>query len=245
MVDAKKAAIIVAIILGIGIVAYIAWVGGTRGLQRAMSSLFTILFWMLVVGLIAAIVYFLFIYEKRIDAIQEVYKNIRREARVNRLDNLRNLWLTGDEGYVRPILVGRIVGYSSRKEYKEEGGRYSSETCFVVKRSLSGFVGVLFGWLVPKAVVRCPSRLHGKLHGDVYIKANGLVRHSLYYYPDTVHLDTEAIDATLYNEGERYVQLAFISKIEPLLSRAVGIREKDLKMLEGKTGLEQVKEQVK
>lgn len=240
----KKILIVIAVLFFLGIVGYFIYVGGTRGVANLMDTMMWITIWMMVIGLIVGVVYFLFFYEKKINASLEVFKQIKQEARVNRLKNIKNLYLSGDKEYSRPILLGKIRGFSSRKNYfkelNEKNEVFQMETIFLVRQKGTGMLSALINFFAGNLVVRCPRSLHSNLHGDITINATNLVKHLYYFYPNTEHLNIESIDETLYNEGERYVQLNFISKIEPIISRAVGVTKEDLKTLEGKSGYELV-----
>ena len=246
----RKYAIVAIVVIVIAALGYVFYSGGTNGLLGIVSSLMSILIWGGLVFVIVLIVYFLFFYEKRVNVSFEVFKAIKSECRINRLPNLRSLILSGDKKYSRPIQIGKIVGFSSRKTYADvttadskDGVKYfQNETVFLVKQNRMGVIGAIAGFFAQPAVIRTPSDLHTDLHGDVIVKANSLVKHGMYYYPDVIHLDTKAIDTTLYYEGERFMQLGFISKIEPVISRAIGVTKDDLKILKGKTGFEMLRE---
>jgi len=239
--DRKKKIIIVALsVIVLIVIVYLFYVGGTKGVSSLLDTLMVLSIWVLIIGVIVAIAYFLFFYEKKINATLEVYKSIRAECGINRLRNIKDLYLSGDEHYSRSILIGKIIGFSNRKNYSQTNGKFSEETVFVIKRASNGFIDAIIKFFSSRIVVRCSSDLHTTLHGDVIIKTTSLVRHSMYYYPSVKHLDIEAIDETLYKEGERFVQLNFISKIEPIISRAVGVTKEDMKLLEGRTGIEMV-----
>ena len=94
--------------------------------------------------------------------------------------------------------------------------------------------------MIKRIIVRCPVRLHDTLNGDVRISCISLNKHSLYYYPDNIHLDFESIDETLFFEGLRYLQLDLISKLEPLVIKATGLNKEDLEELQGRTGIQYV-----
>jgi len=97
--------------------------------------------------------------------------------------------------------------------------------------------------ILKKIIVRCPPSLHTKLLGNVYLDAIGLVKHSVYYYPNSKHLDFDFIDNTIYHEGERYTQLWFVDCIVTLLRKASGMsKDEQREATTGKTGMQMVKE---
>lgn len=236
----KKVILVIVVLIVLFALGYLFYVGGTRGVSNMLDTLMVLSIWGMIIGVIGGVVYFLFFFEKKINATLEVFKAIKTESTISRLPNLRNLYLSGDEDYSRPILIGKIVGFSNRKNYSMSGEKFSDETILVVKKASRGIIDAMIKMFSGSIIIRCPSNLHTTLHGDVTIKTRSLVKHSMYFYPSVTHLDIKAIDETLYKEGERFVQLNFISKIEPIISRAVGVTKEDMKLLEGKTGYEMV-----
>lgn len=244
--DRKKKVIVVIVVIALFfIIGWFIYVGGTRGISSLLDMMMWITIWGVIIGIVFGIIYFLFFYERKINATLEVFKGIKQEAGINKLSNLKNLYLSGDEKYSRPILIGKIIGFSNRKNYAQDNDRFSEETIFVIRRASRGFIDAFFKLFMGKLVVRTPRNLHTDLHGDVTIRTTSLVKHSMYFYPSVKHLDIKAIDETLYKEGERFVQLNFISKIDPIISRAVGVTKEDMRLLEGRTGYEIVSDKTK
>jgi hypothetical protein len=244
--------IVGAIVLFVIVIGGVIYAAGVKGLLGLLDSFVSILIWVLLFVVAGLIAYFLLFYEKRVNVSQEVFKDIKRESKLSMLPNLRSLVLSGDGSFSRPIEIGKVIGFSSRKNYstivknnpgdEEDEEVFQNETIFLVKKRSRGLFSMISGLFTAPVVIRVPAHLHSDLHGDVIVKCNSLVKHGYFYYPDTIHLDTRAIDTTIYNEGERYIQINFVSKLEPILSRAVGVTKEDLKLLRGKTGLEMVRE---
>jgi len=228
--------LILVFLLIVGLYSFIK--SGQKGISTFISTLISILIWALIIGLVIFVFYFLFIYEKLINVTFEIYKNIEEEGRISKADNLNYLWLGGDTEH-KAKRIGKIIGYSKRKNFKTIGSNkkmkiFQNESCFIIK------VGVF-----KKIIVRCPSKLHDTLQGDVFLKCASLVKHALYFYPDNVHLDFDTIDHTIYYEGERYVQIESISMLAPLVKKSIGIDYKDLIALEGKSGMDMIKDVMK
>ena len=197
--------------------------------------------WLVLVGIAVAIIYFLFIWEKYIDATREIFKNISSECKVSNPLNLRNLVLAGDKEH-KEVVVGPILGYSLRENFKKDKDSFQKEDCFLVRKATRGFLGMIMSLFSPLLIVRSPVSMRDILQGDIHLKCVSLVSHGLYFYPNTVHLDFDMIDETIYKEGVRFIQLDFISRISPLINRSVGLRKSDLVELEGKKGLEMIQD---
>jgi hypothetical protein len=235
------------IIVGIFIFAYFR--GGTIALVNVSSVFLKILLVLVILAIIAGIVYFLFLYEKKINARLEVYKDIVKETKINRVHNLGNLWSAGDKEHT-PIKYGQIIGYSIRQNYEtyslpnqDEKSHvktyeyYFNETIFRVRRiydnPLMDLVGLLF---IPKLVVRCPSFLHDRLQGDVRLHCSTLVKHGNYYYPHNIHLNFKAIDKTIFNESMRFINMDIVRLAHPLIMKGMGVTKMDKQELEGVRG---------
>jgi len=204
---------------------------GTAGILGVVSFFIKAIVILIIIALIGVAIYFYFFFEKKINATVEVLKNVISESILSCPDNLRDLWLSGDKEH-KSVKIGRVIGYSSRQNYNVKKNCYENESIFLVSR----------GFLKQPAPIRCPEQYHDELQGDVKIFCNSLVKHSLYYYPNIVHLDFDVIDATIYYEGERFINLDNIGIISPLIKKAIGLGVKDLQELETKTGMEMVKE---
>jgi len=238
------------IIIGIAlffviILAYYIISYGFGGLMMFFNKIFLWLVVLLIIGLVVTVIWLLFIYEKKIDVAFEVSQDIREESKISKPDNVNNLILSGD-GNHKEIILGKITGYSRRQNYKvkksnsiNEGDKLENredESVFLVKRK-----GLLRTFSKP-IIVRCPTRLHDMLQGNIYINAVSLNKHGLYFYPDVIHLDFQAIDDTNYYDGFRYMQLSFISNIDPIIKRAAGLTREQLEELKSKKGIEIAKE---
>jgi len=219
---------------------------GTTGVFNVVQTLITTVVWIGILGIVLFVLYMLFLWEKKINANIEVYRAITSESKISKPDNLGNVWTSGDEKH-RPKLYGKIIGYSHRQNFKgvvngkNKKKYYQVEDCFLVRLISKGFLSPVFDFFKSPIIIRCPEDMHDSLQGDVHIKAVSLVKHGMYFFPDAVHLDFDAIDHTIYYESERFIQLDVIGKIAPLISKAVGISKTDLAMLEGKTGMEMLK----
>lgn len=234
---------IILVVVGIFIFAYFR--GGALGLMSVTSAFMKIVLVLVILAIIAGIVYFLFLYEKKINARQEVFKDIVKETKINRVTNLGNLWSSGDKEHV-PILYGRIIGYSIRQNYetytlpdsdKKVHEYYFNETIFRVRRvydnPLLDLIGLLF---IPRIIVRCPSLLHDRLQGDVRLHCSTLVRHGNFYYPHNIHLNFSAIDKTIFNESMRYINMDVVRLAHPLIMKGMGVTKMDKQELEGVRG---------
>lgn len=243
----------IGIFIFIGILIFALATGGQRGLFSVLGVLVKFFFWALFIGAIVGIGYFLFVYERKINARAEVYKDIVRETKINKVGNLGDLYSSGDEEHT-PIKYGRILGYGARQNYDtfivedKEGDKkqmlyYYNESIFRVRRTfdnpLVDLIGMLF---LRKVVVRCPSIMHDRLQGDVRINCITLVKHGHYYYPNTLHLNFEAVDKTIFNEGMRYINMDIIRLAHPLIMKGMGVSRFDRKELEGMRGIEMVRE---
>ena len=248
----RKWIIITLVILAlIGAFLYSYFKYGSQGINFVIGNMITILFWLLLIGVILAVLYFLFFYEKKINATEEVFKNISKESKVSCPDNLRNLFTSGDETH-RSKKIGRIIGYSNRQNFKimnlndkNKEKNYQSEDCFLVKRTGNSVIKNLFLFFSKPILIRVPENMRDVLQGDVKINCISLVKHALYFYPNNIHLDFQTIDHTIYYEGERYVQIESISMLAPLVKKSIGIDYKDLIALEGKSGYEMLKDSLK
>jgi len=221
---------------------------GSQGISFVIGNMITILFWLLLIGVIGFILYFLFFYEKKINATEEVFKNISKESKVSCPDNLRNLYTAGDETH-RSKKIGKIIGYSNRQNFKiminKKEKNYQSEDCFLIKRTGNSVFKNLFLFFSKPILIRVPENMRDILQGDVKINCISLVKHGLYFYPNNIHLDFQTIDHTIYYEGERYVQIESISMLAPLVKKSIGIDYKDLIALEGKSGMDMIKDVMK
>lgn len=214
---------------------------GAGGISLVINGVISMSIWVLFIGAIFLLLYFFFIYEKKINAPLEVFKDIRAECKVSRPDNLRYLWTSGDSDH-REKFIGRIVGYSHRQNYTKEDDCYKYEDIFFVSRSFKGFFGFFREFLSRPIPIRCPPDLHDVLHQDVKLKCVSLVKIGMYYYPDAISNDFDFIDKTQHHESMRYIQIKIKEAFAPIINKAMGIRDKDIKALEGKTGIEIVKE---
>ena len=184
---------------------------GWQGFNFMFSKLMTNIFWLVIIGVIGAIAYFLFFYEKKVDANYEVYNKILQEASLVSPDNLLNLYLSGDKKH-KSIKIGKIVGLSIRSNYSNDDINHE-ETIFKIKPLYSGWIGFVKNFFVSPILIRCPSEAHDTLNGNVFVKCTGLVMHGYYFYPNTMHLRSDVIDNTIYYEAERFINLDLISKI--------------------------------
>src|SRR3972149_1503681 len=113
---------------------------GQKGISTFISTLISILIWALIIGLVIFVFYFLFIYEKLINVTFEIYKNIEEEGRISKADNLNYLWLGGDTEH-KAKRIGKIIGYSKRKNFKTIGSNkkmkiFQNESCLIIKTIL-------------------------------------------------------------------------------------------------------------
>lgn len=240
------------IFVAIGILIFALVAGGQRGLFGVLSILVKGFFWVLFIGAVVGIGYFLFVYERKINARAEVYKDIVKETRINKVNNLGNLFSSGDEEHT-PIKYGKITGYSARQNYdtfpvKQDGEEkqalyYYNESIFKIRRTFDNpLIDLIALVFVKKIVVRCPSIMHDRLQGDVKINCISLVKHGHYFYPNTLHLNFEAIDKTIFNEGMRYINMDVIRLAHPLIMKGMGVSKFDRRELEGVKGIEMVRE---
>lgn len=246
----------VQIIVIIAIIAFIAILvlsyafgNGWSGVLNTIKTFGIILVFLSVIGVVIAIIYFLFIYVKKINAVEEVYKNIESETIINQPENLGFLWTTGDSEHI-PVRLGQIIGYAKRMNYditKDPKNQevYCPESLFRVTRYMDNpFMNMITRLFSKKFIVRCPMSLHDRLQGDVHIQCVGLVKHGYFYFPDCQHLNMKAIDLTLFNEAMRYNNLKIPEYSNPLIMKALGITRFDKKELEGLTGLQTIQESV-
>ena len=56
---------------------------------------------------------------------------------------------------------------------------------------------------------------------------------SSFFYPDTMHLNIDAIDKTLYNESQRYNNLEIPKHSNSLILKALGVTKFDKKEIQG------------
>lgn len=236
----KKIIVTVIIIAVIGVIIYNIYRYGIDGAVVVINGIISMLIWVAVIGAVVFGLYMLFVWEKRINAPLEVYKDITKESKISKPDNLRYLWLSGDKNH-KSKYIGKIVGYSHRQNYKTVNNKYTNEDVFVVKRSFKTVFGLLFELITPPIIIRVPEELHDELHQDVKVNCVSLIKQGMYYYPDVVHLDFKEIDTTIYYESERYIQLKMIEVIAPLVQKAMGIRKDDIRALEGEKGIDIVK----
>lgn len=237
------------IVLIVGGVFVFAWFrGGATGIFSIVSTVIRIIFWLAVIGAVVAIVYFLFIFQKRIDAKLEVSKDIIRETKINRVSNIKDLWTTGDSEHI-PLKIGKIIGYSKRQNYAtytigektDAKEYYYDESIFRVRRRFENPLLDLLGGLMKKVIIRCPTVLHDRLQGDVYMHCVALVKHGHYFYPNVLHNRFDAIDKTIYNEALRYTNLDVIRLAHPLIMKGMGVTPADKKELESATGFQLIR----
>lgn len=208
---------------------------GSKGFAYMMGKMQTNLMWLAGIGIAGALLYFFFIYERKIDANFEVYNQILRETTLVRPTNLGYLFISGDKDH-QSVKLGKIIGLSIRSNYDSKGN--NSETIFKVRITPEGWIRWIMSLFGKPVMIRCQSNLHDTLQGDVYMKCTGVVKHGFYYYPNVVHLNSDAIDKTLYFEAERYIQLDFISKVSPLIARGIGLTARDMEQFKSKTGMD-------
>lgn len=234
------------IVLIIGGVFVFAWIrGGALGIFSVVGAVIKVLFWLMILGAVGAVVYFLFIFQKKIDAKLEVSKDIIRETKINRVPNIKDLWTTGDKEHV-PIKIGKIIGYSKRQNYAtytvgdapKSVEYYYDESIFRVRRKFDNPLLDLLGGLMKRVLIRCPTVLHDRLQGDVYLHCVALVKHGSYFYPNVLHNRFDAIDKTIYNEALRYTNLDVIRLAHPLIMKGMGVTPADKKELESATGFQ-------
>lgn len=240
----KKYIIIGLILFFLIILGYYIFSYGLNGFSMFFSNIIWWLVILAVIVLIIVIIWLLFIYEKFVDVNHEVYKDIKEESNISKPDNLGQLYLKGNVEHME-VHLGKIIGYGLRQNYKITTNKQEEitnlepredESVFMLKRK-----GILKYFSKP-IILRTPKRLHSRLQGNVYLDCVSVVKHGLYYYPNSIHLDFEAIDDTLYYDGWRWLQLDFISKLHPIVISASGLTRRQLQELEGKTGMEQVKD---
>jgi hypothetical protein len=234
--------IIAALMTGLLVFAWIR--GGVGGFFSVIAVVLRLVIWVGFFGLIVAAGYFLFIYEKKINARQEVYKDIVKESKLNRMPNLGRLYTTGDRDHL-PIRLGRIVGFASRQNYDTdtiaEKQLYHAESIFRVRREYYNPLLDMFGSFMPKVIVRCPQHLHDTLQGDINMQCTALVKHGHYYYPNTIHLNFKSIDETIFNESLRYINMDIVRLAHPLIMKGMGVTRFDRKELEGMHGIDMVR----
>jgi hypothetical protein len=97
------------------------------------------------------------------------------------------------------------------------------------------------GVFMKKIVIRCPTVLHDRLQGDVYMQCATLVRHGNYFYPNTLHLNFDAIDKTIFNESMRFINMDIVRLAHPLIMKGMGVTRLDRKELEGMRGWDYVR----
>lgn len=245
--------IIIGVILVIAVFVFAFILNGINGVFAVVGFIFKWIIILGVIGLVVLVVYYLFIHVKKIDVLEEVKKNIEQECVISSPYNLAFLYTTGDSEHI-PVRIGLIEGFSQRLNYdvKTDKARidkktrkpveiYRKESIFRVRRYSENPFKDLFRRLFSKRfLVRVPVELHDKLQGDVYIKCVSLVRHSYYFYPDSVHLNTRLIDRTIYNEGQRFNNLEVPKYSNPLIQKALGITRLDKNEIQGMTGFQQI-----
>lgn len=227
----------VIIIILVGITIYNIYKYGAQGIYVVINGVISMGIWVLVIGLVLYVLYLVIFWEKRVNALTEVQKQIVDESKISRPDNLKNIYLSGDKNH-RPKYIGKIIGYSHRQNYNIKGGKYEFEDIFLVKPAKKGFFAPILEIFRKSIIIRCPEDLHNTLHKTVEIKSISLVKHGMYYYPDTVHLNFDSIDHTIYYECERFLQLDLIGVLHPIIKRGVGLSETDIKELEPKKVLD-------
>lgn len=238
------------VVIGVFIVAFIF--GGINGIFSVVSFILKWAMILGIIGLVVLVIYYLFIYVKKIDVLEEVMKNISSECDISSPYNLMFLYTTGDSGHI-PVRLGLIQGFSQRFNYdvietdkvdkktKKKISVYRKESIFKVRKYYDNPFKDLFAKLFSKRFfVRVPVEFHDVLQGDVYIKCVSLVKHSYYFYPDSLHLNMRLIDITLYNEGQRFNNIEVVKYSNPLTQKALGITRLDKHEIEGMTGLQQM-----
>lgn len=276
----NKVLIVLACLIIAGVfVVNIASYGFSGGIANITNNISSYLFYIGVIAVIVAGLYFWFIYEKKVNVTEENLKNLISECKINlpSRKHFGNLWLKGDKNH-KEVKIGRIIGYSRRQNFKlipiESSLQVMSEEEFkkevkemkvkskydyIIKRrkerkgSIDKYYNELYFvqeediFLVrrygKKIVVRATPNLHTDLFGDVKLLAISLVKHSVYYYPNSMHLDFDSIDTTIYNEALRYTQLHFTDNMINILRRATGLtKEEQMEVTQGKTGAELINE---
>lgn len=241
-----KILIIIGLVGIFGLIGFTIVRGGTQGLLNLIGNSMKILIVLGILFGIGFLVYWLIFYVKKVDARLEVMKNIQSETRMNRPHNLGRLYSTGDSEHI-PICFGDIVGFSSRQNYglsKDDSGEYyKTESIFRIRKiykfPILQILNILF---FKRDLIRIPCTMHDRLQGDVNVKCASLVKHGYFFYPDTMHLDFDAIDKTQFNESLRYINLDISRFAHPLVLKALGVTSFDKRELEGQTGLQQIKE---
>lgn len=239
--------LIVVVALFIGYLGYNYFAGGALGFYIALTKSIKIILILMAIGAVFAVVYFLWFFEKKINASYEVYKDIRGECKLNKRSNMGYLWISGDIKH-SPKMIGKIVGFSVRQNYDSEKDKnkmsyYVNESIFTIRRTGDSIFTSILGHFMNKPIIRCPQRFHDTLQGDVYINCVGLVKHGFFFYPNTVHQNWDNIDKTIYNESLRFIQLDVIRVAHNLIMKAMGVTAFDKKELEGERGIDMVKKE--
>jgi len=253
--------IILAIVIVLLIIIFVVF--GIRNIFRVIIFLGELLLFIVVLMGIAYLFYWLVIKKHRYDVLYVNKKKIIEAGKKCNLQNLKNLYLSGDKGHTR-VEIGKIKGYlrlqtvTRKYKYRDEIEPKTGEKIKVIATQKNergeetqqyeleqleqdcfivknkGLIGIF----QEPMIIRTDPEDHDELVGDVTLFGYSIIPIGEYWFLNTDHLDVRKIDYAILQESVRHLSIEIMRDVKSLIDRATGLDAQHKKKIEEKSMLE-------
>lgn len=197
---------------------------GVGGILSVIKTIFYLLMFCVIIGLVVYSVWELFIKKHRVDINYVNFQNLVASSRVSKPPMLNELHLLGDRDHQSSPL-GEILGYCRIKNIASG----EEEDVFTIQKARFPFS--IFS---DPIVIRVKTEDHTSLIGDVYLKGISIIKVGTFYYLNTRMADVESVDKSQIAEAVRLVANDNLAHIKSLIDIATGLDAEHKKMTEAK-----------
>lgn len=197
---------------------------GIGGILSVIKSMFYLLMFCVIIGLVVYSVWELFIKKHRVDINYVNFKNLVASSRVSKPPMLKDLHLLGDRDHQSSPL-GEIIGYCRIKNIATG----EPEDVFTIQTARFPFS--IFS---DPIIIRSKPEDHTSLIGDVYLKGISIIKVGTYYYLNTRMADVDGVDKSQIAEAVRLVANDNLAHIKSLIDIATGLDAEHKKTTEAR-----------
>ncbi|NOR85211.1 hypothetical protein GQ473_03770 [archaeon] len=197
---------------------------GFLGILSVIKSMFYLLMFCVIVGLVVYSVWELFLKKHRVDINYVNFQNLVASSRVSKPPMLNELHLLGDRDHQSSPL-GEIIGYCRIKNIASG----EDEDVFTIQKARYPF-----SMFSDPIVIRTKPHDHTSLIGDVYLRGISIIKIGTFYYLNTYMADVDSVDKSQVAEAVRLVANDNLAHIKTLIDLASGLDSEHKKMTESK-----------